>query len=165
MFRLMMLALLVGGLILLCSVVSFALGNAIQIRIIVTLLHSGYAGRSFWANVVVMVVLILINTGIHLAEIALWALTFMACGEFESFERAFYHSAVNYTSLGYGDIVMSQSWRLLGPLETMDGLLLFGISAALMFAVLSRIVQQRLEKSSGRDHSQDRDITKWATNR
>jgi hypothetical protein len=88
----------------------------------------------------------------------------MVCGEFVSFERAFYHSAVNYTSLGYGDIVMSQSWRLLGPLETMHGLLLFGISAALMFAVLSRIVQQRLEESSGRDRSQNRDITKWANN-
>jgi hypothetical protein len=160
MVRLMILALLVGALILLCSVVSFAIGNAIQIRIIVALMRSGYAGRSFWANVVVMVVLILINTGIHLAEIALWALAFMACGEFESFERAFYHSAVNYTSLGYGDIVMSESWRLLGPLETMDGLLLFGISAAIMFAVLNRVVQQRLERSFGRDHSQDRDETK-----
>jgi hypothetical protein len=80
----------------------------------------------------------------------------MACGEFESFKRAFYHSAVNYTSLGYGDIVMSESWRLLGPLETIDGLLLFGISAAIMFAVLSRLVQQRLEKSSKRDHDHDR---------
>ena len=88
----------------------------------------------------------------------------MACREFKSFERAFYHSAVNYTSLGYGDIVMSESWRLLGPLETMDGLLLFGISAAIMFAVLSLIVPQRLERSSGRDHSQDRDITSWAKN-
>jgi hypothetical protein len=156
MVRLMILALLVGALVLFCSVVSFSIGNAIQIQIIVALVRSGYAGRSFWANVIVMAVLTLTNTGVHLAEIALWALTFMACGEFESFKQAFYHSAVNYTSLGYGDIVISESWRLLGPLETMDGLLLFGISAAIMFAVLSRLVQQRLEKSSKRDHDHDR---------
>ena len=40
-----------------------------------------------------------------------------ACGEFTGLAPAFYHSAMNYTSLGYGDVVMSVSWRLLGPLE------------------------------------------------
>jgi hypothetical protein len=82
--------------------------------------------------------------------------TFLACGQFESFERAFYHSAVNDTSLGYGDVVMAEPWRLLGPLETMDGMLLFGISAAIMFTVLSRLVQQRLERFFGVDPSRDR---------
>jgi hypothetical protein len=58
---------------------------------------------------------------------------------------------------------MSESWRLLGPLETMDGLLLFGISAAIMFAVLSRLIQHRLEKSFGGDPFWDRlDRTKTA---
>src|SRR6478735_700791 len=40
-----------------------------------------------------------------LAQIALWAVAFMLCGEFDDFEEAFYHSAVNFTTLGYGDIV------------------------------------------------------------
>jgi hypothetical protein len=56
---------------------------------------------------------------------------------------------------------MSEKWRLLGPLETMDGVLLFGISAAIMFAVLSRLVQQRLEKLFGPDPRRDRpDVTR-----
>jgi hypothetical protein len=41
----------------------------------------------------------------------------MAAGEFEAFRRRFYHLAVNYTTLGYGDLVMSERWQLLGPQE------------------------------------------------
>jgi hypothetical protein len=55
----------------------------------------------------------------------------------------FYHSAVNYTSLGYGDIVMTPAWRLLGPLETANGLLLFGVSTAMVFALIQRLVEIR----------------------
>ena len=57
------------------------------------------------------------------------------------------HSAENYTTLGYGDVVMSPSWRLLGPLEAADGMLMFGISTALIFAVISRLVETRLHLS------------------
>ena len=45
----------------------------------------------------------------HLVEIALWAVLFMICREFTDFGIAFYHSAVNYTSLGYGDLIMTRS--------------------------------------------------------
>ena len=47
---------------------------------------------------------------------------------------------MNYTSLGYGDIGLSQRWRLLGPFEAMTGVLLFGLSAATVFAVMSRLI-------------------------
>jgi len=58
---------------------------------------------------------------------------------------ALYHSAVNYTSLGYGDVVMSAAWRLLGPLETSDGMLMFGVSTAMIFAVIERLVQTKFK--------------------
>jgi hypothetical protein len=74
---------------------------------------------------------------------ALWAALFMMCGEFSDFATAYYHSAVNYTSLGYGDIIMGSAWRLLGPLETADGMLLFGVSTAMIFAVIQRLVEAR----------------------
>lgn len=51
--------------------------------------------------------------------------------------------AVSYTSLGYRDVVMLVSWRLLGPLETADGMLMFGVSTATIFAVIQRLVQTR----------------------
>jgi hypothetical protein len=80
----------------------------------------------------------------HLVDIALWALLYCLCGEFAEFEEAYYHSAVNFSSLGYGDIVMSVRWRLLGPLEAMNGIVIFGLSTALMFALLMRLIERRL---------------------
>jgi Ion channel len=72
-----------------------------------------------------------------------WAGLFMICGEFSDFGTAFYHSAVNYTSLGYGDFIMTSSWRLLGPLETANGMFLFGVSTAMIFAVMLWLIQAR----------------------
>ena len=79
----------------------------------------------------------------HLVEIALWAALFIICGEFTDFGTAFYHSAVNYTSLGYGDFLMTPSWRLLGPIETANGTLLFGVSTAMIFGVMLWLIQTR----------------------
>ena len=80
----------------------------------------------------------------HLVEIAAWAVVFVVYGEFSGLAEAFYNSAVNYTSLGLGDAVLSRSWRLLAPLETADGMLMFGVSTAMIFAVCQRLVQTRL---------------------
>lgn len=81
----------------------------------------------------------------HLAEIGLWALLFLLCGEFSDFGTAYYHSAVNYTTLGYGDLLLSPAWRMLGPLEATNGALMFGVSAAMVFAAVQRLVLARFE--------------------
>jgi hypothetical protein len=81
----------------------------------------------------------------HLIEIALWAVLLMLCGEFQQFATAYYCSAVNYTTLGYGDLLLTPSWRLLGPLEATNGALMFGVSAAMVFAVIQRLVLARFE--------------------
>jgi hypothetical protein len=80
----------------------------------------------------------------HFVEIALWALSFVLCGEFSNFAAALYYSAATYTTLGDGTIVISARWRLLGPLEAADGMLMFGISTAIIFAVIHRLVQAKL---------------------
>lgn len=78
----------------------------------------------------------------HLLQVALWALLFVELGEFESYATAFYHSMVNFTSLGYGDLVMSDEWRLLGAMEAAGGLLMFGISTGVGLAVVSTLIQR-----------------------
>ena len=134
----------VGLAALVVSVLTHAAATGVIVILVARLLKSGYAGRHFGKNVVVVLLTTLIATAAHLAQVAIWAGAFLACGEFAGFDDAFYHSAVNYSSLGYGDIVMSRRWRLLGPLEAMNGILLFGISTALMFAVISRLIEHRL---------------------
>jgi voltage-gated potassium channel Kch len=92
---------------------------------------------SMWSSILVlsavMVILVLGNMG----QIGLWALIFQAFGEFEVFADAFYHSAVNFATLGYGDIVMSEERRLLGALEAVNGVLMIGVSTASLMVVLS----------------------------
>jgi hypothetical protein len=105
----------------------------------------GRAGAGFWIDLVIVALAIAIAFGAHLIEIALWAALFVICGEFQEFAIAYYHSAVNYTTLGYGDVIMTPSWKLLGPLEAADGALMFGVSTAMIFAVIVRLLQAKFE--------------------
>ncbi len=72
----------------------------------------------------------------NLLQAALWALVFMLLGEFSSFSEAFYHSLVNFATLGYGDFVMSDTWKLLGPLEALNGILMVGVSTSALMWIL-----------------------------
>src|SRR5215470_7914480 len=103
------------------------------------------AGAGFWTDVAIVSGVILLALIAHLVAIAIWAVLYVACGEFTGLAPAYYHSAMNYTSLGYGDVVMSASWRLFGPLETADGLLMFGLSTAMIFAVIQQLFRTRYE--------------------
>jgi Ion channel len=78
----------------------------------------------------------------HLLQVAIWAGLFVRLGEFDDFRTAFYHSMVNFASLGYGDIVMSERWRLLGALEASNGVLMFGVTAGVMLSVMTRILSR-----------------------
>jgi hypothetical protein len=136
--------LLIGAALLVGCLTFTALATAAILRVAVRAFHGGYAGGGYWRHVVIVMAVTLIAAAGHLAQMVLWAAAFLGCGEFSDFGTAFYHSAVNYTSLGYGDIIMSERWRLLGPLEAMTGMLLFGLSAATVFAVMIRLIQLRL---------------------
>ena len=74
-------------------------------------------------------------------QIALWGLLFVVLGEFTEFYEAVYHSAVNFASLGYGDIVMSKGWKLLGPLEAINGVMMLGMSAAALMVILQQLIK------------------------
>ena len=100
-------------------------------------------GVQFWQDVAIVCTATLLGGAAHLLEITIWALVFVFCGEFAQFAGAFYHSAVNYTTLGYGDVVMTASWKLLGPLEAADGLLMFGVSTAIIVSVIQLMVRAK----------------------
>ncbi len=90
-----------------------------------------------------LVVMVIMMAG-NLLQMALWAGLFIVLGEFDAFYPAVYHSAVNYTSLGYGDVVMSEPWKLLGALEAANGVLMFGITSAALMAVLQHLIKVHL---------------------
>ena len=137
----MFLALLVGTGILLVSVLLFGMATALILRLLARLTRAGFTALGFWKDVAIMMAVTLITAAAHLAVIALWAVALLLCGEMSTFENALYCSAENYTALGYGDALLSERWRLLGPFEAINGLLLVGLSTAIMFAVLSRLIK------------------------
>ncbi len=79
----------------------------------------------------------------HLAEIALWAMSFVLCGEFSNFAAALFYSGNTYTTLGDNTTALSPRWRMLGPIEAADGMLMFGVSTAIIFAVIHRMVEAK----------------------
>ena len=96
---------------------------------------------SFLAGVAVTTGLMILLVVGNLGQIAVWAGLFVHLGEFERFADAFYHSAVNFATLGYGDVVMSPRYRLLGPLESVNGIVMIGISTSAFTAALQRIMR------------------------
>ena len=130
-----------------CAIVSTIVIHALALVAVVNFVRRekglGRVGARFWADVSIVIVAMSFTLAAHLVEISLWAILFMACGEFHEFGLAFDHSAVNYSTLGYGNVVMTPSWRLLGPLEAMDGMLMFGVTTAMIFAVIQRLVKTR----------------------
>ncbi|WP_423194676.1 ion channel [Cupriavidus sp. H18C2] len=96
--------------------------------------------RSLWTDVLLLAGVMLLTLLCNVAQMAIWALLFLALGEFQTFYTALYHSGVNFSTLGYGDIVMSERWRLLGPLEAANGILMFGMSASVMTAAVLDVI-------------------------
>ena len=111
-------------------------------------LRLGRAGVRFWKDVGIVAGATLVALAAHLVAIATWALVFSLSGEFSQFAGAVYHSAMNFTTLGDSDMVMSPSWRLLASLEAANGMLMFGVSTAMPFSVIQRLIQTRLSEPS-----------------
>ena len=89
----------------------------------------------------VLVTTVLVLIALHAVEIAIWAIAYdwvLPQSELEDFETALYFSFVTFTTLGYGDITLSEGWRLLSGIEALNGLLLVGWTTALLFAIVQR---------------------------
>ena len=111
--------------------------------------HQGQ--ESQWHDILLLSTVMLLTLLGNFAQMIIWALLFLLLGEFGNFATALYHSGVNFVTLGYGDIVLSERWRLLGPLEAANGILMFGVSTAAMTAAVMDVIKghvTRLERGA-----------------
>ncbi|SOC14179.1 ion channel [Rhodobacter maris] len=88
---------------------------------------------TFWAMAVVTV------------GVWFWALCYRVLGVFHSMEAAVYFSLVSYTTLGYGDVILPQEWRILGGMTGAGGFLNFGILAAMLVEALRQVRVNQIE--------------------
>ena len=138
----MAIPLLFGSLILVSNMVIQIVVMLLMIRFLIDRMdradsHSGFAAQA--RSLIIIVFVMFIG---HLFQFATWASLFIYLGEFGDFATAYYHSAVNFTSLGYGDLVMSERWRLLGPLEAANGVMMFGLSAGAILAIMGQMISR-----------------------
>jgi len=87
---------------------------------------------------------------LHLIETGIWGIFYYWRGLFPDFETSLYFSLGSYTTIGYGDVVLPQRWRMLGGIEGLSGVLLCGLSAAFVFALVNSAFQFRVQQRAAK---------------
>ena len=77
---------------------------------------------------------------LHLLQIFVWAACYQWDACFPDFATSFYYSATSYSSVGYGDVIPPGNWRIVGSIEAVTGILMFGWSTGVLFAVVHRLM-------------------------
>jgi len=93
-----------------------------------------------WRSAVLMIRFTTVMIILHILQILLWA-TFYRWQCLPSWEASFYFSATSYSTVGYGDIVLPRVWRAIGPVESVMGVLMCGMSVSALFSIAHRLVE------------------------
>ena len=110
----------------------------------------GLRSRSMRVTLIAALVLMMFLAG--LLEVAVWAATYLVVGALSAFEPALYFSTVTFTTLGYGDVTLNDSWRLLASFEAANGIIMFGWTTALIVAFVHRVAgHETASATSGSD--------------
>jgi hypothetical protein len=116
-------------------------GIAVLIRMARTSIERGVARLSALRAAVLMIRFSVLVVVLHFLQISFWSAFYrLVC--LPSWESSFYFSAASFSTVGYGDVVLPRIWRLLGPVESVTGVLICGISVSCLFAVASRLIER-----------------------
>lgn len=83
----------------------------------------------------------------HTVVVWIWSVAFVVSGALPNMEQSVYFALVTYTTLGYGDLTLSEEFRVFGTMAAVTGLLNFGISTAFLVGVISRILPHTYPRS------------------
>jgi voltage-gated potassium channel len=89
---------------------------------------------------------------LHLLQITVWAVFYQIRGCFGDLSTSFYFSATSYSTLGYGDVLLTGKWRIFGAVEAVTGVLMFGWSTGILFTVVHHLLSHFLRKMAP-DHA------------
>ncbi len=132
------------GSLLITSCVVFHVVALLLLTKILSILSTVIEGISssfdFFKKIILLIVAVMYVILIHTIEIIVWALTYIRVGEFEEFSQAVYFSTITATTLGYGDITLSEPYQLLSGFEAIGGLILFGVSTAFFIKLFALFI-------------------------
>jgi len=97
-------------------------------------------GHALWSLIAVLICVIgvigLLLAVLHAIECAIWAAAYWWLGAVDSFMDALLYSVDSMSTRGESGLTLQRHWRMMGALEAVNGMLLFGVSAAYIFAVM-----------------------------
>jgi len=135
--------LMAGGAISVGNIMIHALVMTVVVRASQIAAARSTSSRNLYL-ITVMVVTVSILMAAHVTEIFVWSLAYGFLDVAPEGAELVYFAFVNYTTLGYGDIVPVERWRVLGPMTAMNGVLLFGWSTAVIFEVLRKAMRREM---------------------
>ncbi|MCC8936816.1 MULTISPECIES: potassium channel family protein [Bradyrhizobium] len=142
----MLFQLIVGSAVSAINIVLHSLFTVAVIGLLRNVTFSA-TGRSGLQLSGVMVATALILMLAHTLEIVVWSLAYFVCSAAPAGSDLLYFAFVNYTTLGYGDVVPVKKWQLIGPMAAMNGILMFGWSTAVLFEVLQKTIERQARSS------------------
>ena len=142
---------LIGSVLVAITVAIHALGTAFLVKYLAStfLDRTGHWGSKSVLSALMLAALALVF--LHTLEIMVWAGVYKSLvpvGELANFETAVYFSFVTFTTLGYGDITLTEGYRLLSGIQALNGILLVGWSTALMFAVVQKTWEKDVDEET-----------------
>ena len=113
--------------------------------------HSGHrwAGGGTSARIITLGGIVSVLTVLTFLEGSAWAGVYLWIGALDDFGEALYFSLVTFTTLGYGDVTLGPTWRVLSALQSANGLIIFGWTTALVVALLQRMLALEDSSSNG----------------
>lgn len=129
---------LIGAAVILSTSIVHGFATAAGLRGILWMETLDAKLNSIWARSLVVGVLVLLLFAATLLEAGIWAVVYLGVNALPDLETAFYFSVVTYTTLGFGDVVIGEEWRLLSAFEAVNGVMMFGWTTALVVVALHR---------------------------
>jgi hypothetical protein len=134
----MMLNMAIAALLMVVTTAIHASGMLLVVRVVLTKdVQSRHRKKLMHLFSVGGVVLLMFFVSV--IEVLVWSVTYLRLDALEGFEEATYFSMVTFTTLGYGEIVLDEQWRLLASFEAANGIIMFGWTTAIVLAVVQRV--------------------------
>lgn len=137
--------LLLATLMILSTVMIHMVGLIVLMAMLQSRSHNLKPMQNALRQGVFIVLVVLGLVAIHAVEIWLYALVYLALGELPTLESALYFSTTTFTTVGYGDVVLDERWRMVAALEGFNGFLLIGWSTAFLVSVIGKLRAAELE--------------------
>jgi hypothetical protein len=126
--------------LILLTVVIHVFGLALIGERVVDVLSVSEGGRNLRSRfAAVMGATALVATLLHGFEGVIWAVAYRFLSALPDNRSAMLYSLSAMTTFGHANLFLENRWQLMGALEALDGMLLFGLTTAFLFAIMQRV--------------------------